>query len=283
SRVRACRRASAGPCRPVPEMRKPRRAVSILLVGFALVFVVTAASARPSSVKEGGTLVVGALFLDHIDPALVPGPTVPDSPPGTVLLAWGVEDATCAMLLRYPATRPPAVRFDLVPEVAARYPDRSRDGKTYTFTIRKGFWFNTGAPVTAANYASAIKRALNPAMLSPARQYLQDITAVKAVGDHLVVRLSKRVPDFPARMTMPYLCPVPTNLSIEPEGVGAPLPGSGPYYVAEFVSGSRAVLRRNPYYRGTRPHHLDEIVVQIGEDQLVNTHKVEAGLVDVDI
>jgi ABC-type transport system substrate-binding protein len=264
-------------------MRKPRRSVSMLLVGFALVLVVTAGSARPSSVKEGGRLVVGALFLDHIDPALVPDPTVPTSPPGTVLLAWGVEDATCAMLLRYPATHPPEVRFDLVPEVAAGYPARSPDGKTYTFTIRKGFRFNTGAPVTAANYVSAIKRVLDPAMLSPAAQYLQDVTSVKAVRDHLIVRLSKKVPDFPARMTMPYLSPVPANLSIEPEGVGAPLPGSGPYYVAEFVSGSRAVLKRNPYYRGTRPHHLDQIVVQIGEDQLVNTHKVEAGQVDVDI
>ena len=43
---------------------------------------------------------------------------------------------------------------------------------------------------------------------------------VKAAGNQLIVRLTKRVPDFPARMTMPYLCPVPTDLPIDPEGVG---------------------------------------------------------------
>ncbi len=29
-------------------------------------------------------------------------------------------------------------------------------------------------------------------------------------------------------MTMPYLCPVPTDLPIAPEGVGAPLPAPAP-------------------------------------------------------
>ena len=30
------------------------------------------------------------------------------------------------------------MRYDLVPEVATEYPSVSRDGKTYTFTIRSG-------------------------------------------------------------------------------------------------------------------------------------------------
>ena len=77
-------------------------------------------------------------------------------------------------------------------------------------------------------------------MNSPGAHYLQDIVGadavqqgsaqaalgVKAVGDRLIVRLTKRVPDFPARTTMPYFCPVQKDLPIEPEGVGAPLPGS---------------------------------------------------------
>jgi ABC-type transport system substrate-binding protein len=196
---------------------------------------------------------------------------------------WGVEDATCAMLLRYPVSSPPVVRYNLVPEVATGYPAVSRDGKTYTFSIRKGFRFSTGEPVTAANYAHAFDRVLDRAMNSPAARYLQDVAGVKAVGRYLIIRLTKRVPDFPARMTMPYLCPVPTDLPAAPEGVGAPLPGSGPYYVASFVRGSRVILKRNSNYRGTRPHHLDQLVVQVGDDQVTNNHKVEAGDVDVDL
>src|SRR5262249_48851500 len=154
--------------------------------------------------------------------------------------------------------------YGLVPEAAAGYPAVSRDGKTYTFTIRDGFRFSNGAPVTAANYARAITRVVDPAMGSPAARYMQEVAGVSATGDRLVIRLTKRVPDFPARMTMPNFCPVPTNLPIAPEGVDAPVPGSGAYFVAEFVRGKQVLLKRNPFYRGSRAHHLDELVIQVG-------------------
>ncbi len=263
-------------------MSKRRISASILLVGLGLVLLVAAASAGPRTVNDGGTLSIGTRGFDSIDPALVPDPSA-FTAPGWAIAAWAVADATCASLLRYPTTRPPSVRFDLVPEVATGYPSLSRDGRTYTFTIRKGFRFSNSVPVTAANYVSAIKRVLNPAMNSWGAQYLQDVVGVEAVGDHLIVRLRKRVPDFPARTTMPYLCPVPTDLPIAPEGVRAPLPGSGPYYVAEFARGSRVVLKRNPFYRGLRAHHLDKVAVEVGDETATTTQKVETGERDVDL
>ncbi len=255
--------------------------VSSLVLGFGLSLVI-AASAGRSALKDGASLLIGVRSFDYIDPALVLDPAASDAP-SVVAATWGVEDASCAMLLRYPVMRPPAVRFDLVPEVATAYPALSGDGKIYTFTIRKGFRFSTGAPVTAQSYVSAINRVLDPTMNSPGARYLHEVAGAKAVGDHLIVRLTKRVPDFPARTTMPYFCPVQKDLPIAPEGAGAPLPGSGPYYVSEFVRGSRVVLQRNPYYRGTRPHHLDQIVFQVGDERDTNTQKVEAGKVDVDL
>jgi ABC-type transport system substrate-binding protein len=184
-----------------------------------------------------------------------------------------------------------------VPEVAAGYPALSKDGRTYTFTIRPGYRFSTGAAVTAASYAAAINRNLNPTMRSPAAKYLQDVigadavqagrvqtaAGVKVAGNRLIVRLTRRVSDFPARMTMTNFCPVPVGLPVDPEGARAPLPGSGPYYYAEFVRGSKAVLERNPFYRGPRPHHLDRIMVRIGDDRVLNTDKVQTGEVDVDV
>jgi ABC-type oligopeptide transport system substrate-binding subunit len=259
-----------------------RLLISGLVLSLGLGLLVAAASAGQRSVKEGGTLVIGSRAFEFIDPALVTDP-VNSGACGTCTTAmWGVADATCAMLLRYPVSAPPAVHYNLVPEVATGYPALSRDGKTYTFTIRKGFRFSTGAAVTAANFVRAFQRVLDPAMNSPAAGYLRDVADVKAAGNQLIVRLTKKVPDFPARMTMPYLCPVPSDLPIAPEGVGAPLPGSGRYYVAEFVRNSRVVLKRNPFYRGSRPHHLDQLVVQIGDFPTDNTHKVETGEVDVE-
>ena len=166
---------------------------------------------------------------------------------------WGVADATCAMLFRYPVNGSAASRITASsrrsrPAIrrsrATARRTRSRSGRASVSA--------PGQPVTAANYKRAIDRVLNPAMNSPAPRYLQDVAGVRAAGNQLIVRLTKRVPDFPARMTMPYLCPVPTDLPVAPEGVGGAAPGSGPYYVAEFVRGSRVVLKRNPYYRGTK-------------------------------
>jgi peptide/nickel transport system substrate-binding protein len=269
-----------------------------LLVAASLVPSDTGAAVRAGDgrVRDGGTLLIGIGTFEVIDPALAPAFTGL-ARAGEVLASWGLQYATCALLLRYPVSPPPVVRYDLVPEVAAALPAVSHDRKTYTFTIRKGFRFSTGVSVTAANYANAINRVLKPAMASPGAEYLQDVLGadavrqgaaqtalgVKVVGNRLIIRLTKKAPDFPARMTTPYFCPVQKDLPVASEGVGAPLPGSGPYYVAEFVRGSRVVLRRNPFYRGTRARHLDEIVFQVGDDPVVNTRKVEAGQVDVDL
>jgi peptide/nickel transport system substrate-binding protein len=274
-----------------------------------------APQAARGAIQEGGTLTIGAYEFDFIDPALA----LPQNAPFSVA-SWPVEDATCAYLLRYPAGPPTGVRYNLVPEVATAYPALSRDGKTYTFTIRKGFRFSTGAPVTAQSYADAINRLLNPAIrrayarylaranarpsnltldtpAPPAATYLREVvgsaavrqgkartaSGVKVVGSRLIIRLTKRAPDFPARMTMPYFCPVAADLPVSSEGVSAPLPGSGPYYIAEFVRGSRVVLERNSYYRGTRPHHVDRFVVEVGDFSPITTRKVEADERDIDL
>jgi ABC-type transport system substrate-binding protein len=251
-----------------------------------------APAAAAVAVKEGRTLTIGVQDFDFIDPAL-------GQPPGTssnlTFATWPAEDATCSLLLRYQVGISPTTRYRLVPDVATAYPAVSHDGKTWTFTIRKGYRFSSGAPVTAANYAAEINRVLNPRMSSPGAQFLHDVVGadavlagkarkalgVKAVGNRLIVRLTKRASDFAARMTMPYFCPVPRDLPAEPEGVQAPLPGSGPFYFAEFVRGSRVVLQRNRFYHGSRAPHLDQIVIQLGEGSDTVVKKIEAGERDV--
>jgi len=253
--------------------------IASVVLGLGLA--VSGASAAPRATQDDRTLVIGSGFFDYIDPALLLDPS---SQPAisSALAQWAVADATCAMLLRYPVGAPTKQDYRLVPEVAADYPNVSPDGKTYTFTIRKGFRFHTGALVTAANYARAIDRARSPLLGSPALKYLQEVGAVSATGNRLVIRLTKRVPDFPARMTMPYLCPVPQELPIAPEGVAAPPPGSGPYYVAEFVPGKQVVLKRNSYYPRPRAQHFDQIVVRVGDEASAWSREVEAGTGDVD-
>lgn len=202
--------------------------------------------------------------LDHIDPALS------YTPPG-----WALIDTTCARLMAYP-DKPPPAGFRAAPEVAVGLPKVSRDLKTYTFTLRKGFRFSNGSPVRANAFARAINRTLAPAVNSPGVVHVRDIVGaadvlagarttargVEARGNTLVVRFTRPAPDFPTRTTLPFFCAVPPTLPADPEGVRA-LPGAGPYYVSEYRPGERVVIRRNRFYGGKRPHHVDGFDVDL--------------------
>ena len=203
--------------------------------------------------------------FDYLDPALAYTGT-----------SWTLLGATCAQLLNYPDRQ--RTRFDPVPEVATGLPPSSNNARTFTFTLRHGYRFSDGTPVQASAYARAINRvlALGPRGAPAAYPYMSDIVGADAVatgsrlsasgvtadGYRLVVRLKQTAPDFPARTAMPFFCPVPPKTPVAPEGLGT-IPGSGPYYVSEYVQGKSAVLKRNPYYRGGRPHHVDSFAVDV--------------------
>ena len=50
---------------------------------------------------------------------------------------------------------------ELIPGIAEEIPEVSEDGKTVTFTIRKGLKFSDGTPVKASDFEHTIKRVLN--------------------------------------------------------------------------------------------------------------------------
>jgi len=94
--------------------------------------------------------------------------------------------------------------------------------------------------VTAASFKAAFDRDADPKMQSPAGAFMSDIvgastspvSGVKAVGNHLIVTLTKAAPDFLARVAMPFFCAIPANTPHDPNGV-LTIPAAGPYYVAE--------------------------------------------------
>ena len=100
-------------------------------------------------------------------------------------------------------------------------------------------------------------------MQSPSVPFFSDIvgsdkspvSGVKVKGSHLIINLTKAAPDFLARMAMPFFCAVPTNLQRDPNGVLAP-PSAGPYYIAARTANKSITIKRNPYYKGKRPHNL---------------------------
>lgn len=239
-------------------MRVLRHFLTAVIAAAGALLAAQELGAHPSGdrqVKRGGIFRVVTAGIDSIDPAITYGPATP------------YLDASCALLLRGAAT----------PEVAASQPIVTNGGETYTFNLRKTFRFNTGTRVTAASFAHALDRALTPAMQSPGAQLFGDIvgaddvaagkanhaSGIQARGCRLTIHLTHPVPDFAARLTVTSACAVPSSLPAVPEAVTAPLSGAGPYYIAEYVSGRKLVLRRNRFYKGTRPHLVDSVVVTV--------------------
>jgi ABC-type transport system substrate-binding protein len=236
--------------------------------GLLVVFVSFAAAPVRSTTFNGATLRVKLLDDLRLDYAVT-----------FDLNSWAIAYSTCANLMTYPdrggqaGSRP-------YPEGAAGYPTVSRDGRRYTFRVRAGLRFHTGAPLTAANYAAALRRDLDPATQSPGADYLRDVVGIRVRGNTLAVRLSKPNPDIVFRLAMPFFCPVPVDLPHDPNAVDV-IPGSGPYYVAVHEPNQQIELRRNPFYRGTRPRHAARILFTIGGDPESNFRDVENGQIDL--
>lgn len=241
-----------------------------------LAIVVVTVAAAVSALSAPGTSATGAgdnIFrisvsqqsgLDYIDPALSFSP-----------VGWALIDTFCARLLRNP-DRSGRAAFDVVPEVAVAMPQMSTDAKTFTFTLRRDFRFSDGKPVRADAFARAINRTLAPQMDSPGAIHTRDIVGADAVlagratsargvvarGSTLTVHFTRPAPDFPARMTLPYFCAVPPGMPLDPEGVTR-FQSAGPYRVTEYVENQRVTIRRNRFYRGSRPAHVDGFDVDL--------------------
>jgi ABC-type oligopeptide transport system substrate-binding subunit len=142
----------------------------------------------------------------------------------------------------------------------------------------------------------SLERVLHPKMASPGAQFFVDIagaqaylegkaktiSGIKIAGDQIAITLTQARPDFLSRMAMGFTCAVPDGLPIEPKGVNV-LPGAGPFYVAAKTPGRSIILKRNPYYGGTRPQRVDEIHVTVNVDSNQSYLQVKRGDADYDL
>jgi YVTN family beta-propeller protein len=243
---------------------------------------------QPAAQPAGGTLVVSVpSFNVHFDPAVE---DTYDSAP--------IEYAICSTLLNFPDASGPA-GMRLVPDAARSMPTVSKDGRTYTFLIRRGIRFSppSNQLVTAETFKDAIERSLSPrksmglegsglgqydlgGRLVGAAAYTAGrtphIAGVTARGYRLTIRLTHRNPDLPELISDIPFCAVPTDTPLKPQD-GA-FPTSGPYYIAAETPGRSLTLLRNPNYHGDRPQRPHKIEVVIGQQHPVAA--VEAGKID---
>src|ERR1051325_7794674 len=141
----------------------------LLLVAASIAALLAVGSA---AAKTGGTFVAElSTDVDYVDPGL-----------DYVSSGWEIQYATGCKLLNYPDTNG-SRGGQLAPEVAAGFPKVSNNGKTYTFTVRKGFRFADGSPVTAQNFKWAFDRSATKAQQSPATAFMDSVVGYTAAVD----------------------------------------------------------------------------------------------------
>ena len=264
-----------------------------LTSGAELWLTVDARPAEPLLPPNGARIVMGTDTPSSISPAIASiDPAVAFSPQ-----AYQWEYATAAKLFNYPDEPPPA-GLRPQPELAAGLPAVSDGETTYAFRIRSGFRFSppSNELVTAATVRDSIERALSPELgpnspgirfadvIKGANAYhagtVPHIAGLRARGDTLTIRLTKPAGDFLHRLALPMFSVVPRRTAVIANGLAKPMPSAGPYYVASYMPGQQLVLRRNPHYRGPRPHALDEFVYTFGQSADQAAGLVKAGQAD---
>ncbi len=234
---------------------------------------------------------MSATDVTYVDPAL-----------SYYTIDWQIMYQTQTMLATFPerpSNTPAGVTIR--PEGAVGLPRVSRNGRVYTFTIRRGFRFSDGRPVTARNFAYAFHRNLNSRMNSPSVPFIDDIVGAQAViqgraqrasgvqvrGNRLIIRWTRPRPDFLSIIAMPFFSAIPTNLPIEPRGVNAHRGwGSGPYYIVSRTPARQIVLQRNRFYRGGPIHprpNFNRIVFTVNTNIDQSLLQVRRGEADYDI
>jgi YVTN family beta-propeller protein len=248
-------------------------------------------AAGPSGdLHRGGTLNVLNAYVafDTADPALA---YVPSS--------WSILSMTNDGLTGF-ARVGGGAGTRIVPDLAASLPTPLAGGTVYTFHVRRGIRYSTGALVRPQDFRRAIERSLT--LGSPGAGYYRGIVgAVRCLrgrgscdlsagiladgaADTVTFRLVEPDPEFFYKLALPFAYAIPAGT---PRTKAArPLPATGPYRIAGYDPQRRLKLVRNPSFRewshAAQPDgYPDTIVWQPQADPQAAVDAVERGRADV--
>ena len=177
----------------------------------------------------------------------------------------------------------------------------SDDGKVYTFHLRKNAQWSNGDPVTAHDFAFALRRGVDPAVGSNYAFILwpivnaEDITkgrieeldrlGVEAVDAHtLKVTLKAPTPYFIGLLTHHQAYPLHRK-TLERHGDkwtrAGNLVSNGAYRLAEWVPQSHIRLERNAHYWDAANVRIEAVVFHPTEDESTEVKRFRSGELDV--
>ncbi len=163
--------------------------------------------------------------------------------------------------------------------------EASDDVKTWTLKLRKGVKFNNGDELTADDVMFTFGEWLNPDVGSSVlslMSYLRGMQDVEKVDDY-TIRLHGQTPNIGVPEHLFHYPSIVLHRNFEGDYIKQPI-GTGPFTLAEYKEGERAVLkRREDYWKMGADNqplpYLDEIIyVHLDKDAAVAA--VQSGQVD---
>ena len=193
---------------------------------------------------------------DYLDPGLA------DTTEG-----WGVMWNVYLPLLGYRHVNGPA-GARLVPYLATSLPRISRDGRTYTLTLRSNLKYSNGAAVVASDFKKAVERDFK--LDSPGAAFFRNIVGAHAFARRpgkggipgikvddatgsIVIHLVTPQADFPNVLASEFAAPVPANAPDTDTSLH-PLAATGPYEITSYQPKSQIVEQRNPNFHAWQFH-----------------------------
>ena len=169
----------------------------------------------------------------------------------------------------------------LVPVLATSW-ESNEDGTRWTFKLREGVKFHDGTPFTATDVKASFDRTIELGFVG---YDFVGVESIEVVDDFTVRFVASAPRNLPLIVSAQY-----GMLVYKAEAVTQPPEwwaqgndaGTGPYTVASYESGTRAILDYYPeYWGGWEEGQFTKIVYLIVEDPTVRDQMIRSGEVDV--
>ena len=181
---------------------------------------------------------------------------------------------------------------------AAEKVETSKDGLTWTFTLRDHKW-SDGTPVTADDFVYSYRRVVDPAIASEYASIMfpiknaEKISTGKLKTDQLgvsapnaktfVITLEHPAPYLPEMMTHYTTFPLPKHV-VEKAGQNWTKPGimvsNGPYKLSERRPNDHITLVKNPYFYDAANVKIDQVTFYPTADEAASFKRYRAGELD---
>ncbi|MBM4324414.1 MAG: ABC transporter substrate-binding protein [Deltaproteobacteria bacterium] len=239
-----------------------RRLLVASLICLVVLFSVTAAYAQQKPIYGGSLTVAQGVEPPGLDPTTATSAAIPRVVYGNVLEGL--------------------VRIDrngkIIPALASKY-TISKDGKEYTFLLKKGVKFHDGKSFDAEDVKFTFGQLMDPQVAIANRRYYQDIESIEVVDPHTIKFKLKNVNSmFLFNLARPDSIII--NKQTADRLKAAPV-GTGPFRFVEWIRGDRILLSKFEEYHRKGLPYLEKATFKFIGDPSAQIAGLRAGDIDV--